>query len=711
MALFNRTTMNYGRGIVPRLVALLVLCWAASPAAQAQATNCSEFPDATLDGFVNPNPPSNINIDVNCTVKNFPQSNPLTTNFSFFTQPGQTDERKLIIFDNVYHTGQMSCNAVLEHKIWFVNGSSSTIQQGCQNQLIPVEKIDKQNPPGDVATVGVPFTYRLTIPVLFDPASQTVVDFQGSLNDLHGVVVTDDLNATGVDLTYVSHTVTWKDSGGAVPHTFSNVGGFLEFMLDPGVIIPATEQIYVDITVVLEDTPTNSVGTQFINTAKWEFGRLIDGIFYEPLPGERGISDPITIGGPELVVTKTGPSTLGRTLNLGEWGTFSIEAQNTGTTDAWTPRIFDKLPRFGMCDTTPEILSAQVFEADGVTPVAGKGPLVEDVDYFLEYRGDPGCWMRLTTTSPAATIGPAERLIITYRMRVDTDARDGAVLTNIASAFMWFNGPPENRNRVRYAPTPVYSDGTPGIADHQDAHTFTVDLYGYFFEKTVANLTSGVSPATTARTGDTLRYTLRLQTTDGPLDGVQFFDDLGELNALAVFQPGSLSIVPGTLPPGAVNNSDPNGGTNGAGLIDIRNISVPAASEVSIQFDVTLASSLPDGTLVTNQADLLDPAGAKLVDSDDPNVNGQSSPDVIGDEDPTVVLIEAGPADGLTKATTQATATIGETFSYRVTVPAVAHTSPIYDVRIVDDPSSSASPRCRVPAPGRRRTPAMRPAS
>ena len=171
MALFNRTTISFGRGIVPRLATVLLLCWAAAPDAQAQATNCSDFPNATLDGFVSPNPPSNINIDVNCTVKNFPQSNPLTTNFSFYTQPGQTDERKLIIFDNVYHTGQMSCNAVLEHKIWFVNGSSSTIQQGCQNQLIPVEKIDKQNPPGDVATVGVPFTYRLTIPVLFDPAT------------------------------------------------------------------------------------------------------------------------------------------------------------------------------------------------------------------------------------------------------------------------------------------------------------------------------------------------------------------------------------------------------------------------------------------------------------------------------------------------------------------------------------------------------------
>ena len=44
--------------------------------------------------------------------------------------------------------------------------------QNCQNLLIPVEKINKQNPSGQTtAAIGVPFTYSLTIPVLFDPAS------------------------------------------------------------------------------------------------------------------------------------------------------------------------------------------------------------------------------------------------------------------------------------------------------------------------------------------------------------------------------------------------------------------------------------------------------------------------------------------------------------------------------------------------------------
>ena len=74
-------------------------------------------------------------------------------------------------------------------------------------------------------------------------------------------------------------------------------------------------------------------------------------------------------------VTKSGPATM----NVGQWGNFAIDVQNTGPSDAWNATIRDVLPdgaTGGMCDLTPEILSAQVFAADGVTPVPGKGPLV-----------------------------------------------------------------------------------------------------------------------------------------------------------------------------------------------------------------------------------------------------------------------------------------------------------------------------------------------
>ena len=39
--------------------------------------------------------------------------------------------------------------------------------------------------------------------------------------------------------------------------------------------VAAGRQIILELTVVLDDSPANVIGTQFVNTAKWDFGRLI----------------------------------------------------------------------------------------------------------------------------------------------------------------------------------------------------------------------------------------------------------------------------------------------------------------------------------------------------------------------------------------------------------------------------------------------------
>jgi len=669
------------------LLAVALLSLVTSPA-QAQATNCTAFTNATLDGFVDPVPPSNINIDTNCTVQNFPAGNPLDTNFSFFTSPGSNDERWLIIFDNVVHTGQMACDAVHEHLIWLVNGSLSGISANCQNFLIPVEKIVKDVPAGQTtAAIGVPFTYTLTLPILFDSNTGRVLKDFGSDNDLHTVVLNDDLNATGADLSYVSHSAYWEDTGTPAAHSFSNNNGLLTFQ-DFG-IINAGRQIILEITVVLNDSPVNVIGNQFVNTAKWSFGRLIEGTFYQPLPGEWGVSPPLTIAGPNLIVNKSGPTTIGRTLNLGEWGDFGIDVHNAGQGDAWDVTILDRLPNGatgGMCDETPVIVDAQVFAAGGL-PVPGKGPLTAGTDFSLNYDG-ASCELSMTMLTPAGTIGADEHLVINYQTRLDADSQDGAMLTNVVGATEWFNGDNSNPDRIAFIRT--LTNGTVGVDDHEDAHTTEVELRGYFFEKTVANLTTGVNPTTTAAPGDVLRYTLRLQTTDGELSDFSFYDDLGAMNSVPVFVPGSLTLVAGTLPPAADTlNTDPNGGTDNAGILDVRNLSLPLASEVMIQFDITLQGNLPDGTAVINQADLI--SGVKIADSDDPTVNGQADPNVPGDEDPTEIIIEGPPPSALVKANSQATATIGEEFSYTITIPSVAHTSPLYDVRILDDLNASAA--------------------
>src|SRR5688572_27554640 len=322
-----------------------------------------------------------------------------------------------------------------------------------------------------------------------------------------------------------------------------------------------------------------------------------------------------------------------------------------------------------MCNQTPEILNAQVFAADGVTPVPGKGPLAAGTDYTLAYSGAPTCELTLNMRTAAASIGPDERLVISYRTKLDSDTQDGIALTNVVGATQWSNDDDTNPDRITYPRT--LTNGTVGVADHEDAHTVTTALYGYFFEKSVANLTSGANPAVTAEPGDVLRYTLRLQATDVPLDDLTFRDDLGAMNPTAVFLPGSLTLV-GTLPPGVnASGTDPNGGTNGAGLIDISNIDLAAFSQIAVQFDITLAGTIANGTVVTNQADLI--AAVQIADSDDPNVNGQSDPDVAGDEDPTRVTVQSAPYFEVDKVSTDIDGDpdvllAGEQLRYTITV-------------------------------------------
>jgi uncharacterized repeat protein (TIGR01451 family) len=370
-----------------------------------------------------------------------------------------------------------------------------------------------------------------------------------------------------------------------------------------------------------------------------------------------------------LVATKTGPATL----NLGQWGNFVLDVQNTGLTDAWNATIRDLLPNGGtggMCDLTPEIQSVQVFGADGVTPVAGKGPLTQGSGYTLTYSGAPACRLELRMLTAAGRVGPNERLIIRYRTQLDAGTQDGVALTNIAGAIQWFNGDTGQAERIPYART--LTNGTEGTLDHEDSHTVLVALTGYFFDKTVANLTTGANPATVAAPGDRLRYTLRLRSTDQALTGFRILDDLGALNAGASFVPGTLALV--TYPAGAdISGTSSTGGTNGTGVLDIANLNVLPSGEVLIEFEITLSPTLSNGTIVANQSAVRLSDNSFFASSDDPNVNGTASPDVAGDEDPTRLTIAASPVFQIRKISTDLTGDpnvllAGDTLRYTITV-------------------------------------------
>ena len=242
-------------------------------------------------------------------------------------------------------------------------------------------------------------------------------------------------------------------------------------------------------------------------------------------------------------------------------------------------------------------------------------------------------------------------------------------LTNVAGATDWFSDDASAPGRETY--TRTLSDGTVGVADHEDAHTVSTDPFDFLYEKTVVDPGSGTL-LTTAAPGDTLRYRLRFENrTASALSNLGFADETDRLNASPLFEPGSLTLV---TVPGVPDTSgtDPNGGAAGTGVLDVRDLSVAPGASVLVEFDVTLVAVIPDGTLVTDQADLLI-SGLPFGLSDDPNVNGAADPGVAGDEDPTVVQIQSAPAFQVEKVSDDQTGDPavllpGDTLLYTITV-------------------------------------------
>lgn len=698
--------------VLLRLLALVLLLGGGS-VAHAGTAFCRDYP--VVNGFyvIDGNDPaltpatlpSSISIDstdqFRCYIKNFPISakwpQGLTSTINFAN--GTTG---LVIFENVYYSGNMACSNT-QVKIWFANGAyyAPGNNNACQELFIPIEAVRKQTP-GPAATIGVPFTYTITVPVMYDPATGTYL-FQPSVNALSNATIYDDLTAIGASATYVGNTAFLVNGGtrtpigpltlGATPATMSSLGipasdntRHIVFSSDfnPTLtnIAPGT-QIEVQMTVVLDNVPANVAGTQFTNTARWWFGRVIDGVSYAPLPGQSGVSAPMTIVEPGLTLQK---STSLTNLNVGTAAPFRLNVQNAGASEAWNTTITDVLPA-GMraFDPTPTV-TARVYASDGATPVSAV--LVAGTDYTVTYSAASG-QLGLTMLSAAARIAPTQRLIVDYQARLDAGVAQGLSFTNVAGATQWFNAAADTAGRRQYNRT--LTDGTPGVLDFQDAATVTSTTQGYFFLKSVGDLTTATPVATSALPGDRLRYTLQIQNFTFPrLGNISVTDDFDALNATAAFVPGSLTLAGSNLPASATLVVNPTGGAKGTGSVSITGLELLQDQQYQVQFDVTLASALANGSNVLNQASLngTDQFGVAWSGvSDNPYVNGPSLLGAAGDA--TAVRVYAPGA--LAKANTQTTATIGQPFKYRITVPATPVDVPLYDVRIVDNLAASAA--------------------
>ncbi|MCK5887246.1 MAG: DUF11 domain-containing protein, partial [Alcanivorax sp.] len=237
-------------------------------------------------------------------------------------------------------------------------------------------------------------------------------------------------------------------------------------------------------------------------------------------------------------------------------------------------------------------------------------------------------------------------------------------LTNFAGATEWFSADDAFTERRTYSH--VLEDVVEDTPDPQDYHTLTSNPPEMTVEKTVA-IQNDLNGDGLANPGDSLRYTLTVTNTSQVLlPNFSLRDDVGALHTEVIFEPGSLVMV--TVPPGATDNSDANGGTNGAGLVDVQDLSLDVAGSagdtVTVVFDVTLASPIDNGTVVLNQGSV-EAFGSTLQLTDDPNLPG--------DEDPTRITIASAPVMQVQKVSDDMTGdpavlAPGDTLLYTITV-------------------------------------------
>ena len=510
------------------------------------------------------------------------------------------------------------------------------------------------------APIGQPFTYRITVPATAQPTA------------LHDVRILDDLSASAASLTFISVAKL----SGSEPWTPVNTGSATNLVIEDatvGIDIPAGGQIEIDITVQLVDTQPavdpppapNNTGALFGNTATYTYNQ-INGDAGTQQSGGPDTSPDITIVGPDmLVMDKSGPADM----SVGTPAGFVLDIENTWSGAAWNLTIVDRLPddpvNGGTCGTGPSNITAQFFDGGG-TPTSGV--LVAGTDYTVNFDAST-CEWTLQLLSAAGPLQPNEHLIINYESELDPDTVNAVTLTNVAGVTSWYGYDPNAADADPHQYTYALTDGTPGDPnDQEDDHTINTQAPDLDFFKQVRNVTTGQDPGLNASPGDTLHYTLEIINNGlGGLTNFSIVDEVDALNSPPLFVAGSLILT--SVPGGAVTTgTDPLGGTNGTGLIDVTNLNIDAAGGANdrlvVEFEVTLAPAIPNGTVVLNQAGLTSIVPATIL-SDDPNV--------VGDTNPTETLIGSAPQFQVQKISTDMTGDpavlmAGDTLRYTITI-------------------------------------------
>jgi uncharacterized repeat protein (TIGR01451 family)/fimbrial isopeptide formation D2 family protein len=201
------------------------------------------------------------------------------------------------------------------------------------------------------------------------------------------------------------------------------------------------------------------------------------------------------------------------------------------------------------------------------------------------------------------------------------------------------------------------------LVDAGETVTYTVDI-----------INRGDAPAYDAVLRDTLPYGLRqggVSTTAITLVDTATNTDLA---ALAILAP-SYDAATGV----AIWNFD-------TGVADA--YTIPAGNTLRVTYTAQADAGIGAGLTLTNRAVV---RRYYSFDNNDVPSGDANYREVYGRTNIARTTLSSTSPGVLQKATTQAAATIGEQFTYRITVPALPASNALYDVRITDDLSASAA--------------------
>jgi large repetitive protein len=533
----------------------------------------------------------------------------------------------------------------------------------------------KLNPAITNASIGVPFTYRITVPAA--PVATALYDVR-ILDNLD--LLAPNVELIFVDVQKVVGSLNWVPANTGTDTNLvieDAAGGTVD-----GIDIPAGEQISIDLTLQLQNTSNNSDGDVFQNTASYTFN-TVDDVLTQVAGGGATTTNMTTVEPLTMVMTKTAPVNM----QYGVPGTYLLDVENTGNGPAYDLTIVDHLPdpvTGGMCDTAPDNFIAEIRDAGNALQqtLTNAGPTPDFVTSLTPSTSlgvEPTCTLTITMQSANAVMQSGWHLLVYYDAHLDADNFNGDLLINYAAAWQWFSGDTPAGfavGEIRQYPLPtdpprfdLTDPGTPSIVDHQARGVTTVQSPELVIEKTVFNVATNLL-AVTAEPTESLRYQITIRNI-GPVAAVDFSlsDEIDRLNPAPGFFVASSIANVSVIEADATNTIvvNPTGGAKGTGLIQISDLDLDAAGGndlLTITFEVTLETVIDSGNIIRNQAEV-SLAGFSTLLSDDPALAGI--------DDPTETRVGSSPLFQLQKISTDITGdpnilNRGDVLTYTLTV-------------------------------------------